>query len=152
MTRIADVYSLLIFEEGERLKLYDDFSGKPLGVGSHIFGHPTIGVGRSLDVKGITQAESDYLLRNDVSEWMSDFNRFDWFQVLNEVRQAAIVDMAHDVGFQGVQEFEQMITALRIQDWKGAHDAVVASKWHSEVSERADRVANMLQTGEWPTA
>lgn len=152
MPAINDVYSLLTFEEGERLHVYDDFNGKPIGPGSHVFGHPTIGVGRSLDIEGITTGESDYLLRNNVSIWYDRLNRFDWFQPLDEVRQAAIVDMAHDVGFQGVQEFTTMIAALGKQDWKGAHDAVIASKWHGEVSARADRVANMLADGKWPTA
>jgi GH24 family phage-related lysozyme (muramidase) len=56
-------------EEGLRTLVYDDATGKPIGPGSVVQGHPTIGIGRALDVNGITAVEADFLLENDATTW-----------------------------------------------------------------------------------
>jgi lysozyme len=59
---------LLEREEGLRLAVYDDATGKPLLPGMKVVGHPTIGIGRCLDRKGITEAEARALLENDLAK------------------------------------------------------------------------------------
>jgi lysozyme len=153
MTPITDVFSLLRYEEGDRLVVYDDYNGRPLAPGSHLYGNPTIGVGRALNIKGITQAESDRMLTDDVQGWYAAFPDA-WFTALDPVRQAAIVSMAHAMGAGGVRGFTGMIaaiqTALQTGEWKPVRDAVLLSKWAGEESERATRCANMLAYGTWP--
>jgi GH24 family phage-related lysozyme (muramidase) len=146
---ITDITSLLRFEEGEKLFVYDDFNGKPITKGSRVYGNPTIGVGRALNVSGITQAESTQLLTNDIAKWYTAFPD-PWFTALDTVRRAAIVSMAHAMGAQGVRDFSDMIAALQAQDWKAARDAVLLSKWAGEAPARATRCANMLWTGVYP--
>jgi hypothetical protein len=147
---INDIYSLLRFDEGERLYVYDDFNGKPIVPGSHVFGNPTIGVGRTLAINGISQDESDQMLTHDVQKWYAAF-KDPWFLALDNVRRAAIVDMAHAMGVAGVRGFHDMIAALSRQDWGAAYAAVLASTWSTEANARAKRVANMLKDGAWPT-
>lgn len=69
---MSDLQKVLIpmlrAEEGLRLTVYDDATGKPIKPGTLVKGHPTIGIGRALDVNGITEAEAEYLKANDVAK------------------------------------------------------------------------------------
>lgn len=160
---ITDIYSLLRFEEGERLTVYDDRTGYPIVPGSVVQGHPTIGVGIRLDAgAGILQSESDRMLANRVGMVTGALAALTWYLALDVIRRWAIVSMAFAMGVRGVGGFTTMIAdlekehaeaiaALRRQDWQAAHDAVLASAWaKSEAPARAGRVAGMLLTGQWP--
>jgi hypothetical protein len=161
MQPITDITSLLTFEEGDRLFVYDDQTGKPITKGSHCFGNPTIGRGRALNIEGISEAESTYLLNNDVAHWRAELGQFSWYTNLDQVRRDAIVNMAHAQGVAGVEGYHDMIAALvkehaetvaalQAQDWKAARDAVLTSHWAGEDPERATRCANMLWSGVYP--
>ena len=148
---VNDIYSLLRYEEGERLRVYDDFSGQNISVGSRVLGHPSIGVGRSLDREGISQDESDAMLVHDVQKWGMGLSQHPWYLALDKIRQAALISMAHVLGLAGILTFSDMIAGLSVQDWQRAYDGVLASKWSSEEPARAKRVANMLLSGAWPS-
>ena len=53
-------------DEGQLLTVYDDATGAAIKPGTSVKGHPTIGIGRALDVHGISAAEAAYLLGNDI--------------------------------------------------------------------------------------
>lgn len=55
----------LMGEEGKRNFVYDDATGHAIGPGTHCVGHPTIGVGRALDVHGISMSEGQLLNAHD---------------------------------------------------------------------------------------
>jgi lysozyme len=150
MPPITDVYSLLTFEEGNRLFVYDDYDGSALKPGQRVVGHPSIGVGRALDVKGITPAESVAMLRDDVTAWYGALHQLTWFAYLDGVRQAAMVSMAHVMGVAGLETFTGMIGALQSKEWQQAANEVLSSKWATEEPDRAKRVSEMLLTGQWP--
>jgi lysozyme len=147
---INDVFSLLRFEEGDRLFVYDDATGKPITKGSTVIGNPTIGVGRNLASNGISQDESDAMLTHDVQRWTLGLSKCAWFNNLDNVRKAAIVSMTHVVGLAGIQEFHDMIAALSVQDWTNASTAALASEFAARDPQRAKRCAVMLLTGQWP--
>lgn len=67
-------------------------------------------------------------------------------------RQWALVDM----GFMGPAKlalFKKMLAAVAASDWKTAAQEVIDSHWAQDVGHaRADEVATMLLTGEWPAA
>lgn len=148
---VNDVYSLLRLEEGEILFCYDDYDGNLIKKGSLVRGNPTIGVGRSLNIAGISRDESDELLTHDVQKWTQGLSQHSWFNSLDKVRQAALVDMAHALGLQGTLDFSDLIAGLVLQDWQQASDGVLASKWASEEPTRAKRVSLMLLNGQWPS-
>ena len=51
--------------EGLRLQVYDDATGKPIQRGSMVVGNPTIGIGTLIAAPGgITEAEATLLLSN----------------------------------------------------------------------------------------
>jgi lysozyme len=129
-------------DEGEKLHAYED----------HL-GFLTIGVGRLIDVRrggGITREESAYLLANDIRRVDADLRRrYAWFAELDEVRQAALVNMAFQLGPGGLAAFRKMLTAVRLGKWEEARAHALDSLWAKQTPNRAKRVARQLATGEW---
>ena len=98
-------------DEGMRLTVYDDATGAPLKINSVVQGHPTIGIGRALDVRGITPDEAKYLLANDIAAFTLGLQQaYVWFNGLDDVRQRALVNMAFNIGLAGLAEFRLMQT------------------------------------------
>ena len=63
----AAMLALLTADEGMRLDLYDDKTSKTIKPGSVVEGHPTIGVGRALDVFPLTREEGQlYTLQTHI--------------------------------------------------------------------------------------
>lgn len=129
-------------DEGEILHAYQD----------HL-GYWTLGVGVLIDQRrggGITAEESAYLLRNRVAMAEAALRqRFEWYGRLDEVRQAALLNMAYQLGVDGLSKFTKMLAALRDERWADAEQHALDSQWAKQTPERARRVARQLQTGEW---
>ena len=81
---------LLIKHEGLRLKPYYDTATPP---------RLTIGVGRNLTDRGITEEEAMFLLENDIKATLQSLKEvFSWFVFLDNVRQAVVVSMVFNMG------------------------------------------------------
>ncbi len=88
----ADLLAMLEQDEGLRLQAYDDATGAPLKPGDTLRGHPTIGIGRALDVNGITTEEARYLLENEVGKAEAELDRdIPWWRALSENRRHVLV-------------------------------------------------------------
>lgn len=135
------VTSLIEMHEGVRLKPYRCTAGRL-----------TIGVGRNLDDVGISEGEAHMLLANDIAKVQRQLMTLDWFNTLDEVRQAVLIDMAFNLGFAGLMTFKSMLGAVRVGDWKEAARQMVKSKWADQVGSRALRLAQMMVSGKWWTA
>ena len=73
-----------------------------------------------------------------------------WFDTLDRVRQAALLNMAYQLGVAGLKGFPKMLAALRDQRWAEAEAQALDSMWAKEQTPaRARRVARQLATGEW---
>lgn len=127
----------LILHEGLRLKPYRDTVGKL-----------TIGIGRNLDDKGISEDEALFLLRNDIAEVTEALSKYAWFTALDPVRQKVIIDMAFNLGVAGLLRFRQMIAALERGDYLAAAAEMVNSRWYAQTRLRAIRLVEMMRTGE----
>ncbi|HUB96199.1 MAG TPA: glycoside hydrolase family protein [Stellaceae bacterium] len=145
--------SLVIAAEGLRLRVYDDATGRPIGPDATLRGHPTIGYGRALDRQGITVAEARTLLDNDLAmltRQVPSIVGAEAWPELGAARQAALVDMAYQVGPEGLARFAEMLAALRASDWTAAHAAALKSAWARQAPARARRNALILMTGALP--
>ena len=126
--------------EGERLFPYRCTSGKL-----------TIGIGRNLDDKGITPKESEYLLANDIlyhSQLL--FAKAPWILELNEVRQRVLVDMAFNLGVEGLLRFKKTLEQVRLRNYKKASEMMLQSLWAKQVGQRSRILSIMMETGEDP--
>ncbi len=123
--------------EGRRNKLYYD----TLGLGS-------IGVGRNLVGKGLTEDEIDYLFRNDLNDGFGICHRLcPSFEKLSPNRQAALVDLSF-MGEQRLAGFKKMFAAFEAKDWQKAHDECLDSKWAKDVGPiRSKDVSELILQG-----
>jgi lysozyme len=137
---IRSVNDLIELHEGRRAKPYLD-----------TVGNVTIGVGRNLTATGLSQSEINILKQNDIDVARGALASFVWFQRMDEVRRAAIIDMVFNIGIGGIMEFKDMQVALLKRDYKTAAACGLQSKWAAERSDRALRDMSILETGEWPT-
>jgi lysozyme len=131
----------LVRHEGIRLKPYHDSVGKL-----------TIGVGRNLDDVGITNLEAKVLLENDIERVESELlAKLPVYAALDDVRQRVLMDMAFNMGVEGVLGFPKMLAAINAKDFATAHAEMLNSKWARQVGFRAIELATMMETGLDPT-
>lgn len=145
MSRLVE---LLRREEGLRLTVYDDATGKPLLPGMKVVGHPTIGIGRCLDRKGLTTAEATLLLENDIAEIQAELARaLPWATGLSETRRVVLQAMAFQLGLAGLLKFRATLAAIQRGDYAAAADGMLASLWACQTPARAARMAAMMREG-----
>lgn len=126
--------------EGCRLRSYTD----TLGVW-------TCGYGRNLQTMTISQSTAETWLAEDVYMAYQQAKTFQEWQFLLdcEARQNAFVEMVYNLGMGGVKGFPHMLLAMHARDWNEVAKQCLDSKWHSQVGERAQRIAEMFRTGEF---
>lgn len=135
-----DLETLLIKHEGLRLKPYRDSVDKL-----------TIGVGRNLDDVGITRDEALNLMRSDIVNITRELNQnFEWYDSLDYIRKAALIDMVFNLGITKFLQFNQTIHWLETKNWDKAANEMLNSTWSEQVGDRAQDLAKMIRTGEWP--
>ena len=126
------------FHEGVKNKVYKDH----LGI-------ETIGVGRNLVDRGLSDEEVDYLLTNDITIVENELdNGLSWWRDLDEVRQRALADLAFNMGIPRLHGFVKMLDALKGRDYHRAADELLDSRYAKQVGARSDRVAEMIRTGQ----
>lgn len=128
----------LVEHEGEVLKVYTCPAGKP-----------TVGVGRNLLDKGISCAESRYMLLNDIAECVIDLQRIfpDWNWYSDNV-QMALTDMRFNLGPRGFRSFRRMIAAIHAKDWTLAAKEALDSRWATQVQpSRVQTITDQLRGG-----
>ena len=106
----------------------------------------TIGVGRNLEDKGITEKEALMLLENDIQECLEDLKTiFDKFDMLPESAQHVLVDMRFNLGHNGFRKFKNMIKAVKNQDFHSTAREMRDSRWYHQVGKRAERLTEMME-------
>ena len=143
---------LIADHEGLILKVYDDATGKEIGAGDVLIGHPTIGVGRNIakDGLGISQEEAEFMLENDIERVKEEIKNFP-IENLNEVRTAIIIDMAFNMGISRFNptRWPNFFRAVVNEDYDNAKKEMLDSNWARQTKRRSVRLAEMMRTGEW---
>jgi len=136
MTALEDQ---LIDHEGLELKPYQCTADKL-----------TIGVGRNIEDRGITEDEARYLLKNDIKIVEDELlERKPEVAGLDSVRQRVLVDMGFNVGLPILMKFQNMWAAIEEEDWDEASAQMMDSRWAKQVGRRAERLSQAMKTGEW---
>ena len=145
-----DLQEQLIRDEGVKLFVYDDATGAPIVPGSHVIGHPTIGIGRALDVHGISMVEALYLNGNDIQEVHNGLlDSLPWLASLDAVRFSALENMAFNLGVNGLLQFTETLAALKMGNYDMAAHLMLQSEWAKQVGNRAQRLSKQIATGLW---
>lgn len=124
-------------DEGVVLTLYKCSAGKN-----------TIGVGRNVDDRGITEDESDYLLSNDIDLCVKELEgTFPWFQTLSDTRQRVMVNMCFNLGLSRLMGFRKFLAAMEAGEWETAGVEMLDSKWARQVGPRSIRLRDLVLEG-----
>ncbi len=137
MMKLSDLIADLKRDEGVKMKPYTDTVGKL-----------TIGVGRNLDDRGITEAEAEHLLVNDIAVAQDDLDRnVSYWREWPDNVQRAVANMCFQMGWTKLKYFTNMWAALEADDWEAAAAEALDSLWARQTPERARRVADMMRLG-----
>ena len=111
-------------------------------------GIPTIGVGRNLRDRGLSDDEIDYLLSNDIDIVVNELDKvMPWWKDLDEVRQRVLCDLVFNLGMPRFSGFKKSISYMKQQMWDQAADELLDSKWARQVGRRAHTLSEMMRTG-----
>lgn len=110
----------------------------------------TIGYGRNIEERGISEDEAEYLLNNDIKLSEGELSKaFPWFSNLTPVRQAVLINMHFNMGLTRLKGFIKALPAIERGDYKTAAAEMLDSKWARQVGKRADELAKQMETGQW---
>jgi len=145
---VSALADLLLTEEGKRLTVYDDATGEAILPGTKVIGHPTIGIGRALDRKGITTAEALHLLDNDLVEVKAQVAKsIPWSARLTETRRMVLEAMAFQMGIAGLLAFKNTLSMIERGNYEGGANGMLSSLWAKQTPARAKRMAALMRDG-----
>jgi lysozyme len=125
------------YEEGRRPFLYKCSEGKQ-----------TIGIGRNIEERGLSDDEIDYLYRNDEKIAIAGASSLvKEFEFLYDARKIVLVSMVFQMGKSGVSKFKKMIAAIDAGNFAEASNEMLDSEWARQTPDRAKRHAEMMRTG-----
>ena len=129
----------LVIHEGLRLKPYRCTAGKL-----------TIGIGRNLDDRGISQKEAYAMLERDILDFEQQLldEIPDVYTGLDEVRQSVLLNMCFNLGLKGLLEFKNTLAFVAAEDWERAANGMLASKWAKQVGMRAIELSELMRKGQ----
>lgn len=133
-------------DEGEKSTAYRD----------HL-GYLTIGVGRLIDSRkpgaGLRPEEITFLLHNDIDDRIDALmRRLPWFQDLDDARKGVLLNMAFQLGVEGLLNFERTLALIKDRQYDLAAHAMLQSKWSTQTPARAQRMAEQMRSGQWQYA
>lgn len=140
---MSKLRQLLSLHEGRIPHVYQDS-----------LGYWTIGVGHLVDKRmggKLPDHIIDALLDYDIKEHSDGLLKAaPWVANLDEVRKAVLFDMAFNLGVEGLLRFKITLELIKDGKYKEAAKAMLQSRWASQVGMRARRLAEMMETGQWP--
>jgi len=129
----------------EQLRLHEGVEHMPY---KDTVGKLTIGVGRNLDDRGLSDDEIDYILSNDIKIVENELDVWwkDW-RTMDETRQRVVADMLFNMGRPTLAKFKNFLSALQEQNYERASVEMMDSNWARQVKGRADTLARMMRDG-----
>ncbi len=130
--------SELTRDEGRVLKPYRCTAGKL-----------SIGIGRNIQDRGISVAEAEFMLSNDIDDCLTEaIDIFGTkFLTYDAARQRGVLNMIFNLGGHGFRGFIRTIDCIKREDWGLAADAILKSKWATQVGRRANRISEQFRAG-----
>jgi lysozyme len=135
-------YDQLRRDEGEVLHAYQDS-----------LGYWTIGIGILIDKLkggGLRPEESEFIFNNRlrlVNESLE--SRIPWLCKLDPARRGVLVNMAFQLGIDGLLGFKNTLKMIEAGDYQGASKGMLNSLWARQTPARANRLSVQMRSGEW---
>ena len=130
----------------KQLKRHEGFMSRPYRCPG---GALSIGYGRNLDARGISQEEADMMLENDIQCCIEALclHLPDIFPNLTTNRQHVLINMCFNLGIGGLLAFKKALGFLRLHDYENASREMLNSKWAGQVGGRAKELAEQMRKG-----
>ena len=152
---VALVIELLKKHEGFRNHVYRCTAGKKtIGYGYNLDANPLDLASEKIsdfEHHGITESAASLLLRCCVDD--IEFNleqKIACWPKLNEVRQAVLINMAFNLGVEGLMRFTHTFACLNREEYRGASLHMIESNWARQVKGRSAELATLMLTGKHP--
>ncbi len=132
----------LTLHEGSKRFVYKDTTG-----------HWTIGVGRNISEggMGLSEEEISFLLKNDIRRVDQELDKaFKFYAGLDPVRRDALINICFNVGLPRLKGFKRALRSLEVSDYEDSALEFLDSLWANQVGKRAEDIAHMIRTGEYP--
>ncbi len=112
----------------------------------------TAGYGRNLQAMTITPECAENWIQEDIYTAYLEAKKFNEYNLLDtDARQNAFIELVFNLGATRLRGFVHMLAYISAQVWDKAAEELLASKWAGQVKkDRAQRLASMLRTGEFP--
>lgn len=95
-----------------------------------------------------TQAQADGELLSRIRIFEAELDhRLPWWNLLNPTRKDVLVNMAFNMGVDGLLGFKNTLAMIQAGDYAKAADGMMNSKWASQVHNRAQRLADHMRLG-----
>ena len=158
------------YDRDELVKMIAIHEGIVLNVYQDHLGIDTVGIGRNLEDRGITdgelsyinktmddiydngltEEEAYYLCMNDIAIVEKELlERKPIVNQLNDVRQMVLVDMAFNIGVPRLMKFKNMWAAIEKVNYPLACEEMIDSRWANQVGSRAMKLSLAMKNGEW---
>lgn len=132
MTRVE---KLIAHHEGFRSKIYTDTTG-----------NRTIGYG--LNLEHMSEERAQAFLKFEVNRIREELPyRITSFNSLSGSRQDVLIDMAYNLGIEGLMKFRKFLSAVNEGNFNRASYEMQNSLWARQVGRRAETLAKMMVVG-----
>ena len=135
---------IYLFQALKLLKLHEGYRQYPY---TDSLGIVTIGYGRNLESRGLTESEATYLLEQDIDQAEEYLHKgYDYYYDLSGERKAVLIDMMVNLGPTRLRGFRRMHQSLEDQDYEVAALEMLDSKWARQVGTRAITLSKIMQS------
>ena len=132
-----EIKAQLMKHEGLRLKPYQCTAGKW-----------TIGVGRNIQDRGITEAEAMHLLDNDIDECQEELDRIiPWWIEKPAYVQLVLINMVFNLGATRLLGFKKFLKAVEENNFDLASTEMLDSRWAEQVGQRSIELSEFMKNG-----
>ena len=148
---MSQIIPLLTFEEGYKEKPYID-----------TLGFPTVACGIKIGPVGASLANYTFTVPRVVGDaWLQSFvtntiNQcrgnaliYAALQKCNPARQDILYSMAYQMGISGLAAFKNTLSMIASENFSGAANGMLQSKWATQTPKRASRHAEVMRTGSY---
>ena len=155
MTSDDPLKAMLIRHEGQVKQgtnhvPYDDKTSARFDQGDTLVGKLTLGIGRNISDRGITDDEAMMLLTNDIELVRTQLDKaLPWWHKENEARRAVMISMAFNLGITKWLSFKTTLGLWENGKHSEAADRLLTLPWAKQVGQRAVELTDMLRSGKW---
>ena len=105
----------------------------------------TIGVGRCIEINGISEDEAQYLLNNDIKKVQEQLGKnYGCYRTFPERARLVCIDMCFQLGISGFMAFKKTRKLMELGKWLEASEECLRSKWAIQTPTRALRNSREL--------